>query len=100
MELREVSLEDIVSDVTFRNDLGNLDELANSIINAGVRHPITVRSKDNGKYTLIDGHRRFEAAKLAGLSIIQSIIVNDDESIKALQFIANSHRKDLEPLEE
>ena len=48
-------------------DAKDLDELAASIREHGVIQPLIVSPETNGKYTLIAGERRLEAAKRAGL---------------------------------
>lgn len=48
-----------------RFDYGNIEELAESIAQHGVRNPIRAsKNKDTGKYILTDGHRRFKAIQL------------------------------------
>jgi len=76
-----------------------LDELRDLIIGHGFRDPITVR-EINGKYEIQDGHRRFLAAKEAGLITIPCIIVAEsEEESEATKLILNLGREDLSPLE-
>ncbi len=53
-----------------RKDLGDLTELAESIKKNGIMQNLTVIPKEDepGEYIIIIGHRRCEAAKLAGIS--------------------------------
>jgi ParB family chromosome partitioning protein len=44
----------------------SLEELADSIRNVGLIHPILVEKQKNGKYKIVVGHRRSRGAKLAG----------------------------------
>lgn len=49
-----------------REDYGDIDELAKSIAEVGVRQPLKIRpSEDHKTAVIIDGHRRFKAASLA-----------------------------------
>ena len=84
-------------------DENKLNELTNSIKERGVLQPIIVRKhyKDDGKYEIIAGERRFLAAKKAGLEEVPVVITNVDD-LKSLEFaiIENVQRDDLNPLEE
>ena len=82
-------------------DEDQLTELALSIKEVGLLQPPVVRSIGNGKYQLIMGERRFRAAKLAGLKSIPVIIrqTSDDQLLREA-LIENSHRSQLNPLEE
>ena len=51
-----------------RKDLGDLDELVDSIKANGVLQNLTVVPRDGGGYTVIIGHRRLAAARRAGLT--------------------------------
>lgn len=78
----------------------SLEELAQSIREYGILQPITVR-KNNGKYELIMGERRFRASKLVGIKNIPAIILdvaNEDSAVVAL--IENLQRVDLSFIEE
>ena len=50
-----------------RYDMGNLQELADSIVENGIQNPIHAYTKkgDINRYTLIEGHRRIAAVQLA-----------------------------------
>lgn len=48
-----------------RFDYGNLDELAASIAENGVKNPVRVQLADDNVYELEDGHRRLKACLLA-----------------------------------
>ncbi len=77
-----------------------LQELSETIKNVGVIEPIIVR-KENEKYILISGERRWRATKLAGFKKIPAIIKNVDEIKSAeLAIIENIQREDLTPIEE
>jgi ParB family chromosome partitioning protein len=77
-----------------------LQELSETIKNVGVIEPIIVR-KENDKYILISGERRWRATKLAGFKKIPAIVKNVDEIKSAeLSIIENIQREDLTPIEE
>lgn len=88
-----------------RKDLGDLTELTESIRANGVLQNLTVVSKPlsegGGQYTVIIGHRRLAAAKLAGLSTVPCVIMKMDEleQIRTMA-IENMHRSDLTPIEQ
>ncbi len=76
-------------------------ELAESIKEHGIIQPIIVIGKD-GKYEIIAGERRFQAAKIAGLSKVPVIIEKDKSNQKKLELaiVENVQRQDLNPIEE
>ena len=84
-------------------DEENLNDLVNSIKERGVIQPIIVRksNKDNSKYEIIAGERRWLAAQKAGLHDIP-VVVTDADDLKSLEFaiVENVQRHDLNPLEE
>ena len=56
--------------------------LAESIRTNGVLTPATVRKKEDGRYELLSGHRRYRACQLAGLDSLRCEVVdmNRDEA--------------------
>jgi ParB family chromosome partitioning protein len=82
-----------------------LDELAASIKAAGVIQAIVVRPLPAGsgaaKYEIVAGERRWQAAKLAGLTDIPVIVrqLSDKESV-AVALIENIQREELTSTEE
>ena len=80
-----------------------LDELTNSIKERGIIQPLIVRNSDDveGKYELIAGERRWQAAQKAGLHEVPVLIISAD-NLKSLELaiIENVQRKDLNPVEE
>ena len=83
-------------------DARTLKELAASIREHGLLQPITVEYVDHGDYfEIINGERRYEAAKLAGLSELPCIIKDIDRRVRLThQLIENIQRQDLPALEE
>jgi len=78
-----------------------LQELALSIKEQGIINPIVVRERNDGKYEIIAGERRYQAAKIAGLQEVPVIVRSvDNLQALALALIENIQREDLNPLEE
>lgn len=61
-----------------RKDLGDLTELSDSIRANGVLQNLTVVPRAEGGYTVVIGHRRLAASKLAGLKELPCIIMELD----------------------
>lgn len=79
------------------NELGDVDELAQTFLNIGQQQPCIVRPSktDPKRYELIVGERRWQAAKRVGL-LLKVIIQDLDDRLAALvQAIENEQRKDL-----
>lgn len=98
----EVLLEDIYPNATQPRtffDEKALNDLAQSIKNLGIIQPITLR-KDDGKFEIISGERRFRASKIAGLKSVPAYIrlVNDQEMLE-MALVENIQREDLDAIE-
>ena len=77
-----------------------LNELARSIKEIGIRHPITLRCLDEEHYQIISGERRFRASQIAGLESIPSYVrTADDENVMEMALIENIQREDLNAVE-
>lgn len=77
-----------------------LYELAESIKQYGIIQPVVVSQKGN-HYEIIAGERRWQAAKMAGLSELPAIIkVADEQQKLELAIIENIQRQDLDSIEE
>ena len=77
-----------------------MDELTNSIKERGIIQPIIVR-KQSGKYEIIAGERRWQAAQNAGLHEVPVVEIEADD-LKSLELaiVENVQRDDLNPIEE
>ncbi len=83
-----------------RKNFENIEELAESIKEYGLLNPI-VLSKNNGKYEIIAGERRYRASVYAGLKKIDAIVRDfDQKDIDILSLVENIQREDLSALEE
>ena len=83
-----------------RKHFGDLSGMVSSIKEKGILEPILVRTH-HGKYQIIAGERRYQAAKIAGLKNIPCIEVDvDSRGMLEISLIENLQRKDLSPFEE
>ena len=82
------------------NDDDEMYNMADSIKENGLIHPVIVRPKQNGGYEMISGHRRKRANELAGNTKIKAIIreLTDDEAI-ILMVDSNKQREKVLPSE-
>ena len=80
-----------------------LEELTNSIKERGIIQPIIVRKSktENGKFEIVAGERRWQAAQNAGLHEVPIVEIDVDD-LKSLEFaiVENVQRSDLNPIEE
>lgn len=84
-----------------RFEPGKLNELAESIKEHGILQPLVVTPLPQGKYELIAGERRLQAAKQAGLTTVPVLVRDAGEQQKLeLAIIENVQRHDLNPIEE
>lgn len=84
-------------------DEGELRELAESLKTKGVLQAILVRPdpKEQGKYQIIAGERRWRAARMAGLTSIPAVVREvDDIALLEIGIIENVQRSDLNPIDE
>lgn len=81
-------------------DPAELEELTNSVRSLGVLQPIVVKKNDGEQFTIVAGHRRFAAAKAAGLDDIPVHIIDDDVDTQAAALAENVMRADMSPSEE
>ncbi|MDK2883319.1 MAG: ParB family transcriptional regulator, chromosome partitioning protein [Bacillota bacterium] len=78
----------------------SLDELAESIREVGVLHPLVVRPLGDGRYEIVSGHRRLMAAKIAGLEEVPCVVREMDDTEAELALIdANLETRQLSPME-
>ena len=77
-----------------------MEELSNSIKERGIIQPIVVR-KNQDKFEIIAGERRWQAAQNAGLHEVPIVEIQADD-LKSLEFaiVENVQRDDLNPIEE
>jgi ParB family chromosome partitioning protein len=82
-------------------DEGMLKELADSVSERGVLQPLLVRPRDEGRYELVAGERRWRAARIAGLTMVPALVsLYDDLAALEVGLIENMARENLNPVEE
>ena len=79
-----------------RQNLGDIQELSDSIKANGVLQNLAVVPMSNGQYTVVIGHRRLAAAKKAGLSVVPCVAMEmtPQEQIRTM-LMENIQRSDL-----
>lgn len=101
-------LQKISMDLIFPNeaqarkvfDEEKIKELSDSIKEYGILQPLVLR-KENGKYSIIAGERRFRAAHFAGLKEVPALVKEvSREDADKISLIENIQRIDLNPVEE
>ena len=101
-KLKEIPIDQIDEpeyDVRTQIIAEGLDSLSESIRAVGVLQPIRVFEKD-GRYEIEDGHRRYLAAQMAGLTSIPCFIVDSLQEFRELKKLhANLNREDLTAIE-
>lgn len=101
-ELKHLKLTDIIPDEEqprHEFDEEAIAALAGSIKEHGVLQPIVV-TKEDGKYKIVAGERRWRASKLAGLKEIPAIVRTlDSQNRLELSIIENAQREDLNAIE-
>jgi ParB family chromosome partitioning protein len=101
-----------------REAMGDLEELANSLREHGLRQPVTVMPRaaflevypqheaaiGQAAFVVVNGNRRLAAARIAGLPTLAVYIAEgpatDLASVRTAVLVENIHRLDLAPLEE
>lgn len=97
-----VSLSKVTEDPhNERKTFRNMDGLTASIKAVGLIEPITVTPIENDRYQIITGHRRFRAAKLAGLEQVEVLIRDPEDELTRRQksVVSNVQREDVGPVE-
>ncbi len=102
-ELQTLALASITCEQQVREtfDVEAIAELAQSLVSVGLQQPILVRREGDG-YVVIDGERRFRAAKVARWETIEALVEDgegDDATRIVRQLVANCQRTDLSPIE-
>lgn len=105
--LKKLSLDDIVpSPDNLRADVGDVNQLAQSIAFIGLLEPIRVYKNGDDKYHIASGHRRYAALRLLEKDGIEpewrALVIKapSDEDRNAEMLIENMQRVNLEPLEQ
>lgn len=100
--LKVLEVAKIVQGKNIRNERDSeILELADSIDKQGLINPITVQKREDGKYVVVAGHRRFEAIKRLGWPHIECNIFEDlnEKEIILAQIAENCQRKNMSAFE-
>ena len=83
-----------------RQLMGDLSELMASIAEKGIIEPVIVRQR-RGRFQIVAGERRYQAAARVGLRELPVVIREvDDAELIEIALIENLQRRDLSPFEE
>jgi ParB/RepB/Spo0J family partition protein len=77
--------------------------LKDSIAEVGILVPLVVRCVEGGKYRLIDGERRYEAARALNMKRLPAYIITqdlDDEQVRWRMFHIHMTRRPWDPVEQ
>jgi ParB/RepB/Spo0J family partition protein len=104
----ELPIDSIVPDPhNIRGDVGDIGGLVASIKAIGIQQPVGVaalerKARGRQRYALIWGHRRYAAAKKAGLTVVPAMVRHglDDVARLEAQITENLQRQDLSIMEE
>lgn len=77
------------------DELGNIEELANSIKSAGQLEPILVRPIKDKQYQVIFGNRRWRACKLLKRNVLAIVKEISDQDAALVQKFENSERENI-----
>lgn len=79
----------------------DIDRLAKTILEHGIRQPLTVLrvDSDHPHFEIVSGERRFRAAKQVGLTKVPCIIISDEKKAEEIALVENVQRTDLHPVE-
>ena len=78
-----------------------MEELIVSVKQYGILQPLIVRPKQQERYELVVGERRYRAAQAAALESVPVVVRElDDQEAWQLALLENLQREDLNPLEE
>jgi len=102
MQLQTLKIDQIAIGDNIRKDItkDSVASLIESIKDKGILQPLLVRV-NGGKFDLLDGYRRINAAKFAELKEVPAIIIEADKAERVeYQLVANLQRKDLNAIDE
>lgn len=105
MNVKMISLEKLVNDpnnprTEIRDE--NLDDMIVSVTTHGIKVPL-IAYEQLPNFALVEGHRRLQAARLAGLQEVPVIVWKEKPSeaeVLCAQLTINGHREALNPVDE
>lgn len=98
--IEAIPVDEIVSKAQPRVVFEKIEELAESLAEQGQQTPIIVERREDGKYLIEQGERRWRAARLAGLETLDCIVREPDpedteEKRTIRQITENIQREDM-----
>lgn len=102
-QILELTIDQVVGDeANVRNDVGDIDGLAQSIKHQGLLQPLLVRAAEDGTYIVVAGHRRLAAMQSIGYKDAFPVTVHETNGVstKLAQVTENLQREDLTVWEE
>lgn len=82
-------------DARIDRDPEKLDQLRASLLRRGVIKPLAV-VRDGERYEIVDGHRRYLAAKLADLIRVPCMVyATQDKALEGVKYEANAHTEEM-----
>ncbi len=91
--LKTIPLTQIITKAQPRTTFENLDELAASLKEIGQQTPIVVYREDD-KYVIEQGERRYRAAKLAGLESLECLVSEQNEKHRVIRQLAENIQRE------
>lgn len=80
-----------------------IDELAESIDRNGLLHPLVLLKKDNGRYKILCGFRRYQALKRLGRPLVEAKVYQESDFSTSdffnISLAENTKRRNLNPIE-
>ena len=81
LKIKDIENESSVKRLDFYDE--SIERLASSIEKDGLLSPITVCKRDDGKYNLIFGERRYKAYKYLEYKEIEAIVIDESDANQA-----------------
>jgi ParB/RepB/Spo0J family partition protein len=75
-----------------------IEQLAANFKQVGVVQPVVVTPGEDGRFSLIAGHRRLRAAKVAGFTEIPGVL-GDPKTTRVANLVENLHQEALDPVD-
>ena len=96
----EVSKIDVAEGFNARSTMeaDGIARLSASIATEGLIQPLVVKEGEDGRVTVIAGHRRLAAAQLAGITEVP-VTYYEGERERPASLVENLHREDLDPID-
>lgn len=97
--VREIAVADIDANDGNFYSMSDIETLAANIELLGLIHPVAVKPGEGGRWTLIDGERRFRAVKSLGRETIRAVVHRPVSSVfeELMLISANMQQRKLSP---